>query len=402
MGSIVSNRSILSQGTGNTAVMAQTDKQAVSAALGGMIAMAVGIGIGRFVYTPILPPMIAALGLSKATAGLIASANFLGYMTGALGAARAALPGPKRLWLLGALAFSAATTGAMGLDFGLAWFLALRFLGGAASALVLILASALTMDRLATAGRPGLSALHFSGVGVGIAVSAVLVGFVPGWDAMWFASGLASAIGLVLCAVFLPSESDRSLASAASGTATRDPRLWRMTVAYGLFGFGYVITATFLVAIVRTEVPHLESSIWVMVGLGAAPSVWLWGLLGRRIGTAQAFAVAAIVEAIGVMASVASAGALSVSLGAVLLGGTFMGLTALGLTRARELATGDPRRAMAAMTGAFGAGQIVGPLVAGVLSDSLGGFIVPSALAAGALAGAAWLANSVAPEHREP
>ena len=380
--------------------MAQTDKQAVSAALGGMIAMAIGIGIGRFVYTPILPPMIAALSLSKATAGLIASANFLGYMAGALGAAQASLPGPQRRWLLGALALSAATTGAMGLDFGLPWFLAVRFVGGGASALVLILASALTMDRLAAAGRPGLAALHFAGVGLGIALSAVLVAFVAGWDAMWFASGLASAFGLMLCTIFLPAGSNRSRAGAAPGTAPRDPRLWRMTLAYGLFGFGYVITATFLVAIVRTEVPHLESSIWVMVGLGAAPSVWLWGLLGRRIGTAQAFAMAAIVEAIGVLASVASAGALSVSLGAVLLGGTFMGLTALGLTRARELATGDPRQAMAAMTGAFGAGQIVGPLIAGLLSDALGGFLVPSTLAAGALVGAAWLANAAAPEDR--
>ncbi len=374
--------------------MAHTDKSAVSAALGGMIAMAVGIGIGRFVYTPILPPMIAALGLSKATAGLIASANFFGYMAGALGAARAPLPGSKRLWLLGALACSAATTGAMGLDFGLGWFLSMRFLGGVGSALVLILASALTMDRLAAAGCPSLSALHFAGVGLGIAVSAVLVASIAHWDTMWLASGAASAIGLILCAVFLPTGPDRSAPAVVSAASARDPRLRRMTLAYGLFGFGYVITATFLVAIVRAEVPRLESSIWFLVGIGAAPSVWLWGRLGRRIGTAQAFAAAAIVEAIGVLASVASAGALSVSLGAILLGGTFMGLTALGLTRARELATGDPRRAMAAMTGAFGAGQIVGPLVAGVLSDTLGGFVVPSVLAAGALAGAAWLANA--------
>lgn len=111
--------------------MANADERAVSAALGGMIAMAVGIGIGRFVYTPILPPMLAALGLSKATAGLIASANFAGYLAGALGAARAPLAGPKRRWSLGALALSALTTGAMGFDGGLAWFLAMRFLGDA-------------------------------------------------------------------------------------------------------------------------------------------------------------------------------------------------------------------------------------------------------------------------------
>src|SRR5471030_2039503 len=90
------------------------NRSALSIALGGLIAMAVGIGIGRFVYTPILPPMFAALGFSKATAGLIASANFAGYLAGALGAARTTLPGTRRMWLLGALVLSAATTFAMG------------------------------------------------------------------------------------------------------------------------------------------------------------------------------------------------------------------------------------------------------------------------------------------------
>src|ERR1700694_3904940 len=88
---------------------------AVSTAFGGLIAMAVGIGIGRFVYTPILPPMVEALGLSKSQAGLIASANFLGYLIGALLVALPTLPGSRRHWLLGALAASTLTTAAMGL-----------------------------------------------------------------------------------------------------------------------------------------------------------------------------------------------------------------------------------------------------------------------------------------------
>jgi len=70
-----------------------------------------------------------------------------------------------------------------------------------------------------------------------------------------------------------------------------------------------------------------------------------------------------------------------------------MGLTALGLIRGRELAQGDPRRVLAVMTGAFGVGQIVGPALAGVVSDALGGFTVPSIAAAGALVLAAWLAR---------
>src|SRR5689334_1200507 len=115
----------------------------VALALGGMVALAAGLGIGRFVYTPILPAMAEGVGLSKAEAGLIASANFVGYLAGALLAAVPRLPGPRRTWLLGALALGALTTSAMGLVSSLWAFLALRCAGGAASAFVLIFASAL-------------------------------------------------------------------------------------------------------------------------------------------------------------------------------------------------------------------------------------------------------------------
>src|SRR4029077_18868375 len=124
---------------------------AMSAALGGLIALAAAIGVGRFVYTPILPPMIEALGLSKALAGLIASANFLGYLIGALTAALPTFPGDRRTWLFGSLAVSALTTAAMGLTESLPAFLVLRFAGGAASAFVLIIASTLVLEYLAEA-----------------------------------------------------------------------------------------------------------------------------------------------------------------------------------------------------------------------------------------------------------
>jgi hypothetical protein len=106
---------------------------AISTALGGLVAIAAAIGIGRFVYTPILPPMIESLGLTKSQAGLIASANFLGYLVSAVLAAMPRLAGSRRLWLLGSLPASAATTAAMGLTRTLAAFLVLRSLGGAAS-----------------------------------------------------------------------------------------------------------------------------------------------------------------------------------------------------------------------------------------------------------------------------
>ena len=109
------------------------NKSPLTLAFGGLLAMAAGIGIGRFVYTPILPPMVEALSLSKAEAGLIASANFVGYLAGALLAA-VRLPGSRRGWLLAGLVLNVACLAAMGATTSLVVFLLLRLAAGIASA----------------------------------------------------------------------------------------------------------------------------------------------------------------------------------------------------------------------------------------------------------------------------
>lgn len=370
----------------------------VPLALGGMAALAAGMGVGRFVYTPILPAMAEALGLTGGEAGLIASANFVGYLAGALIAALPRLPGSRRGWLLGVLAVGTATTGAMGLASSLPVFLALRGIGGAASAFVLVFASALVLDRLALAGRGGLAALHFAGVGVGIALSAALVSALlaagAGWRALWLASGAASLAALAAVALLVPrGEPPQVAAASLPGTAGGAGRgLVTLAWAYGLFGFGYVVTATFLVAIVRADpgVRPIEPLVWAVVGVAAVPSVALWSRLATRLGVARAFAAACLVEAAGVAASVLWPTAAGALLAAALLGGTFMGITALGLAAGRRLAAGgDPRRALGQLTAAFGVGQIVGPALAGVLHDQTGSFVLPSLLAAGALVASA-------------
>jgi predicted MFS family arabinose efflux permease len=351
------------------------------------------------VYTPILPPMVQALGLSQSAAGLIASANFLGYLIGALVAALPSLPGSRRAWVLGGLAVSAVTTTTMGAAGTLPEFLALRLVGGAASAFVLIIGSTLVLEHLAEKNRSELSALHFAGVGSGIAVSAALVAgllaFGQSWRVLWLASGTLSATALVAVILLLPRGRAASHASKPHARAGLGPGLRRLIIAYGLYGFGYVITATFIVAIVRATptIRDLEPVVWIVFGLSAAPSIGVWTRIARRTGLPTAFALACVVEALGVLASVACQTATGIFVAAVLVGGTFMGLTALGLIWARQLASGDPRRALAMVTGAFGLGQIIGPVFAGILSDRLGSFLVPSAAAAVALLAAAVLAR---------
>ena len=353
--------------------------------------MAAAMGIGRFAYTPILPFMIEALGLAKPEAGLIASANFLGYLLGAFAAA-APLPGPRRRWLVAAMAASALSTGAMALTDALPAFLALRFVGGVASAFVLILASCLVLDRLTRAERPSLSAVHFAGVGFGIAVSALMVAGLAAagldWRGQWLAGGAVSALAFAAAAWALPAETAATPAPPATTRAPVDRQLARLIVAYGLFGFGYVITATFVSAMVR-ETPALrgiEAGVWLTVGLAAIPSVALWNRTARRIGNRRAFAVACVVEAVGVAASVLATGGAAVIASAALLGGTFVGITAVGLVAARNLARGDPRAPLAVMTGAFGIGQMVGPSFAGYAYEIGNSFTAPSLVAAPAAA----------------
>jgi len=369
----------------------------VSLALGGLVALAAALGIGRFVYTPILPLMVEDMDMTKGMAGLLASANFAGYLAGALVAATPSRRLSRRTWLVIAVAASAVSTGAMGFTSAIAAFLTLRFIGGLASAVVLVFASALVLDRLSAAGRPELSALHFAGVGVGIAASAVLTSSLAawGWRSLWIASGLASLVALFVVAALVPDQTGTTRPAASDG-ARPDRRLRALIAAYGLFGFGYIITATFLVAIVREseQARPLEPVIWLVVGVTAAPSVALWTWVAGRIGIVHAFALACLMEAIGVAASVLWLATPGVLLAAALLGSTFMGLTALGLVGARRLSRGDPRRTLAVMTAAFGLGQMVGPPFAGLVFDASRSFLLPSLAAAGALLVAALLVTS--------
>jgi MFS family permease len=162
-----------------------TQSNSLRVAFGGLLTMAAALGIGRFVYTPILPFMLDALRWNKADAGLVASANFLGYLLGALLAGRSFVATTPRRWLLGALVVSAGTTFGTGLltdNFAIA---IARRLGGVASAFVIVCASTLVLDRLSDAGRADLAAVHFAGVGTGVCFSSAVVALAAAFGADW-------------------------------------------------------------------------------------------------------------------------------------------------------------------------------------------------------------------------
>jgi len=369
-------------------------------ACGGLVALAAALGIGRFVYTPIFPVMFDALGWSKAEAGLVASANYLGYFVGALAASRPFASARPRFWLLAALVVSAISTGAMALPSEITSFVALRLIGGISSAFVIVCASTLVLERLALSGRTSLSAVHFAGVGIGIIISAgtvsAMLALGADWRELWIASGLVAISAVISVPFLIPAYDDEKVAPKLGQTDGdgASVRLALMTLAYGLFGFGYVITATFLVAIVRltNDIRLLEPWIWMLFGLASIPSITIWRRLGEWIGLMNAFALACIVEAIGVAASVEWVTISGVCLSAILLGGTFMGITALGLMIARDLSRNQSQKAVGRMTASFGIGQMIGPTLAGFLFEQSGSFRAASLVAVTALIVSAALA----------
>ena len=354
-------------------------------AIGGLVALAAGMGLGRFLFTPVLPMMEGA-GLDPSAAGLVASANFLGYLLGALAGSLPVLSRRPRAWFLGGLWTSAVTGAAMALAAEPAVWAVLRFTGGVASAFVLVMTSSLVSARLQAEGRPDLGMIPFAGVGTGIALSALIASpWAVGdgdWRLVWLLGGGIAALAAIAVGVLVPPP-DRVAHGPRRGSG--DGRgLWQLILSYGLFGFGYVVSATFIVAILREGAAgrEAEAVVWLMVGLAGIPSIALWSLVARRIGRMRAYVGALVVCAGGVFLTLLGENPVALGVSALALGGTFMAITAIGLQESAARSAGEPRTVMALMTAAFGMGQMVGPAVAGFLREATGSYAAPSVIAA--------------------
>lgn len=359
---------------------------AAGIAVAGLVALAVAMGIGRFAFTPIMPMMEADAGLTLRAAGWLAAANYLGYLLGALCAAR--LP---RTWAIrGGLLLIAAVTFAMGITHAFALQLLLRLLAGVASAWVLVHVSAWALGQLLALQRPQANGVVFAGVGVGIAgaglLCMVLMDAHVDSQRTWEIFGVVSA--LLTAAIWMVFR-DRGVSTQVPVDRGRTLH-WnidrvRLALCYAALGFGYIIPATFLPAMARRYItdPAVFGWAWPVFGAAAALSTWAASRWLHAVDNRRLWAISYVLMAIGVALPALWTGLTPILLAALLVGGTFMVVTMLGLREARAVAGDQATGFIAAITAAFAVAQIIGPLVVSAVAPLRNGFA--AALVAAAL-----------------
>jgi MFS family permease len=347
-------------------------------AICGMLTLAVAIGVGRFAFTPILPMMQKDYALTLRMAGLLASVNYIGYFVGALSAMwiRAKIATVVRVSLV---AVAVLTCGMGVIHDPVSWLL-LRGVAGILSAWILVFASAYVLQELAMLERKRLGGVVFGGVGLGIALTGALcllflqLSFSA--DEAWVALGAAALLLALAC---WPGYRDANRAA----TATTSPQMPSSSlrrqlpaiVCYGIFGFGYIIPATFLPAMAKQVVadPAVFGWAWPIFGSAALISTLMAGWLSAHLRNRLIWALSHGVMAIGVAVPVLLPGITGIAISACCVGGTFMVATMTGMQEARLLAPEHASRLMAAMTAAFGMGQICGPLLVSVVAERQNG-----------------------------
>ena len=370
------------------------DATRIKVLFAGVCSLILAMGIARFAYTPLLPVMMQEANLSHAGGGWLAAVNYAGYLTGVLIASFISDTMLKdRLYRWG-MVVAVISTAMMGLTTDVSIWAVSRFIAGLSSAAGLMLGSGLILNWLIRHDHRSELGIHFSGIGFGIAVcsvAAVLMAHHSAWDVQWFVLAILGALLLIPALVWFPPppiEDATSIQHPSMQHTLPNAKFMRLfTAAYFCAGFGYVVTATFIVAIINA-IPALANKggwVFLVIGLIAAPSCIIWDFIARKTGDVNALIIAGALEVVGIIMPVLGWGLTGAMIGAVLYGATSIAIVSLTLTMAGRYYPAQPAKMMGKMTIAYGVAQIIAPAITGWLARMQGGYESGFYLAAGVM-----------------
>ncbi|MEH6455557.1 MAG: YbfB/YjiJ family MFS transporter [Cocleimonas sp.] len=363
--------------------------------LAGLFSLILTMGIARFAYTPLLPVMLDQTFLNDASGGWLATINYMGYMTGVLIAASVNdLQLKDRLYRIGLILAIISTIG-MGIIENYVLWSVMRFIAGLSSAGGLLIGSGLILNWMIRHGHKPELGLHFGGVGVGIAVTAIFAMLMSGeaiwshftWAQQWQVFTVIAVLMAIPAWLWLPRPNNNNLTEAGETLADKPPRRNWMLLLYASYfcaGIGYVISATFLVAIVdqQAALKGNGSLVWLVAGIAAAPSCIIWDRIARKTGVLKAITIAFGINIIGIIIPAFSHSLTGVLVSGFFFGATFIGIVSLMLTMVGRFYPTKPAKPMGRLTLSYGVAQIVAPAISGVVAEATGNYTMPLIMAA--------------------
>lgn len=354
-------------------------------ALLASLGAAVGQGFARFGYALLLPPMRDELGWTYAQAGMVNSANAVGYLAGALAVgpvvARWGAPRVIRVSML-ALSLSLVSTG---LFARFEWLLLARAVSGFATGLVFVggVAVVLALDSSHRSDLP--IGVYYAGPGIGIALSGLLVPLMFGllgwsWHEVWVALGVIGLAAMLLVEAPLRQPGPATL-PAPDGVRrlfvwSDYLRLWPVLTAYTLFGLGYIGYMTFVIAFLRAigVTSEIVQAFWIVLGLCAASCGFTWRPAIRRLTPRIALFCILLALAIGAALPMLSHSLVGFFVSAMLFGSSFLVVVTVITIQVRQALPAERwTTVMGNATALFAFGQLVGPTLTGLIADMQGG-----------------------------
>jgi predicted MFS family arabinose efflux permease len=358
--------------------------------LAGICSLIVTVGVARFSYSLLLPIMQEGAGLTESGGGWLATTNYMGYMLGVLLAASAHNLNYKYNLHRAYLILSVITSAAMVMTTDIITWAVLRFIAGVCASGGMIIASGLILKWLVQNKHRAELGIHFSGAGLSIIATSLLVGVMltlsANWQQQWLALAVMAAIVAIPAWLWMPHPSAGRQAEVIAKDNPPDKTFTlMMLLVYFCAGYGYVVSSTFIVDIVEgTEGLQGQGGFaFLLVGLAATPAALVWDRIARSVGYLKALLAAYILQAVGIILPAINDTLPVVIVSALLFGGTFIACVSLVLTMAGKFYPSNPAKFMGTMTLAYGAAQIIAPVCTGYLAEAFGNYNLGLYLSAG-------------------
>lgn len=348
--------------------------------LAGILSIIIGVGVARFAFTSLLPSMLEDY-LSVTQAGILASFNFVGYLSGALFSVSLKNIQQKVFYFRIGIVLSIFTSIILGTTHNEVMWIISRVLAGFGSAMILLVGASLVMLKLNLEHKTKAMGIHFSGIGFAIVISELVSQMVlenHTWSQAWLVLSFIAFIFAFY--IFHILSFDKKLTKEAlnkeSTKSVFSVYVVLLILAYLTEGVGFVVQGTFLPEIVNSldGLKGEGNLAWLIVGIAGIPSSILWMRLAHRFNSVDVIIFALSLQVIGILLPTMSTNIYVNLLSAALYGSTFIGLVALFMNLGGQISKHNPVILMGSMTAAYSIGQIGAPLYSVALIAEFGDF----------------------------